>query len=60
MSDVKIAYEQIIDFIDNQTEKTLLLQGIADKEKHQSLLKALNSILPKTIAINMIITFSIL
>ncbi|MBU5439870.1 hypothetical protein KQI42_17785 [Tissierella sp. MSJ-40] len=43
MSDVKIAYEQIIDFIDNQTEKTLLLRGIADKEKHQSLLKALNS-----------------
>ena len=43
MSDVKIAYEQIIDFIDNQTEKTLLLRGIADKKKHHSLLKALNS-----------------
>jgi len=43
MSDVKNAYDQIIDFLDNETEKTLLLRGIADKEKHQVLLKALNS-----------------
>lgn len=43
MSDVKNAYDQIIDFLDNETEKTLLLRGIADKEKHQALLKALNS-----------------
>ena len=43
MSDVKNAYEQIIDFINNETEKTLLLSGVADKEKHQVLLKALNA-----------------
>jgi len=43
MSDVKNAYDQIIDFISNETEKTLLLSGIADKEKHQALLKALNA-----------------
>ena len=43
MSDVKNAYDQIIDFLDNETEKTLLLRGIADKEKHQALLKALNA-----------------
>lgn len=43
MSDVKNAHDQIIDFISNETEKVLLLCGIADKEKHQSLLKALNS-----------------
>ena len=43
MSDVKNAYDQIIDFISNETEKTLLLRGIADKEKHQALLKALNA-----------------
>ena len=43
MSDVKNAYDQIIDFLNNETEKTLLLRGIADKEKHQALLKALNS-----------------
>lgn len=43
MSDVKNAYDQIIDFISNETEKTLLLCGIADKEKHRSLLKALNA-----------------
>ena len=43
MSDVKNAYDRIIDFLDNETEKTLLLRGIADKEKHQALLKALNS-----------------
>ncbi len=42
MSDVKNAYDQIIDFLNNETEKTLLLRGIADKEKHQALLKALN------------------
>lgn len=43
MSDVKNAYDQIIDFMNNETEKTLLLRGIADKEKHQALLKALNA-----------------
>lgn len=43
MSDVKNAYDQIVDFMSNKTEKTLLLRGIADKEKHQSLLKALNA-----------------
>ncbi|BBU38474.1 hypothetical protein APP_07660 [Aeribacillus pallidus] len=43
MSDVKNAYDQIIDFLNNETEKTLLLRGIADKEKHQTLLKALNA-----------------
>lgn len=43
MSDVKNAYNQIIDFLNNETEKTLLLRGIADKEKHQALLKALNA-----------------
>lgn len=43
MSDIKNAYDQIIDFLNNKTEKTLLLRGIADKEKHQVLLKALNA-----------------
>ncbi|MBB6698670.1 hypothetical protein [Clostridium algidicarnis] len=43
MSDVKNAYDQIVDFIRNETEKTLLLCGIADKEKHQALLKGLNA-----------------
>ena len=43
MSDVKNAYDWIIDFLSNETEKTLLLRGIADKEKHQALLKALNA-----------------
>lgn len=43
MSDVKNAHNQIIDFMNNEIEKTLLLRGIADKEKHQVLLKALNT-----------------
>ncbi|WP_426349385.1 hypothetical protein ACPWSR_16850 [Alloiococcus sp. CFN-8] len=43
MSDVKNAYDQIVDFISNESEKTLLLRGIADKEKHLALLKALNA-----------------
>jgi hypothetical protein len=43
MSDVKNAYDQIMDFMKNETEKTLLLRGIPDKEKHQALLKALNA-----------------
>lgn len=43
MSDIKNAYDQIVDFLNNETEKTLLLRGIADKEKHQALLKALNA-----------------
>lgn len=43
MSDIKNAYDQIIDFLNNKTEKTLLLRGIADKKKHQVLLKALNA-----------------
>ncbi|MCM3711496.1 hypothetical protein [Sporosarcina luteola] len=42
MSDVKYVHDQITDFMSNDTEKTLLLRGIADKEKHQVLLKALN------------------
>lgn len=43
MSDVKIVYDQIIKFLRSETEKSLLLCGIADEEKHLSLLKALNS-----------------
>ncbi|HHY01223.1 MAG TPA: hypothetical protein GX531_07635 [Methanothermobacter sp.] len=43
MSDVKKTYDEIIDFLNNETEKTLLLRGIADVEKHQVLLKALNA-----------------
>lgn len=43
MSDIKNAYNHIVDFLSNETEKTLLLRGIADKEKHQALLKALNA-----------------
>lgn len=43
MTDVSNVYEHIVDFLGNETEKTLLLSGIADKEKHQSLLKALNA-----------------
>jgi len=43
MSDVKNAYDQIIDFMNNEEEKTLMLCGIADKEKHLYLLKALNA-----------------
>ncbi len=43
MSDIKNAYDQIVDFLSNETEKTLLLRGISDKEKHQVLLKALNA-----------------
>lgn len=43
MSDVEIAYNQITEFLSNETEKTLLLHGIADKEKHLFLLKALNA-----------------
>ena len=43
MSDIISAYDQIVDFISNKIDKTLLLCGIADKEKHQSLLRALNA-----------------
>lgn len=43
MSDVEIAINQISEFLCNDTEKTLLLRGIADKEKNLYLLKALNS-----------------
>lgn len=43
MSDVKIAYDQVLDFMNSTSQKTLLLRGIADKEKHQILLKALNA-----------------
>lgn len=43
MSDVEIAYDQITDFLNNESEKTLLICGIADEEKHLSLLKALNA-----------------
>lgn len=43
ISDIKNAYDQVVDFLSNESEKTLLLRGIADKEKHQVLLKALNA-----------------
>lgn len=43
VSDIKKAYDEITDFLNNETEKTLLLRGIADTEKHQVLLKALNA-----------------
>ena len=43
MSDVDIAYEQITKFLNDDTSKTLLVCGVADKEKHRTLLKALNS-----------------
>lgn len=43
MSDIKNAYDQVVDFLRNESEKTLLLRGIADKKKHQVLLKALNA-----------------
>lgn len=43
MDDVKNAYDQIVDFLNNTTEKTLMICGVADEEKHISLLKALNS-----------------
>ena len=42
MSDVENAYKQIASFLNNETEKTLLICGIADEEKHRTLLKALN------------------
>jgi len=42
MKDVEEAYNKIMDFLNSKTEKTLLLRGIADKEKHQALLKTLN------------------
>lgn len=43
MSDVENAYKQIASFLNNETEKTLLICGIADEEKHRALLKALNA-----------------
>lgn len=43
MSDIDIAYEQINDFLISEDEKTLLVCGIADEEKHLTLLKALNA-----------------
>lgn len=43
MSDVENAYKQIASFLNNETEKTLLICGIADEEKHRKLLKALNA-----------------
>ena len=43
MSDVENAYKQIASFLNNETEKTLLICGIADEEKHLTLLKALNA-----------------
>jgi len=42
MSDVQNAYNQIMEFISSKSEKTMLLCGVADKEKHRLLLKALN------------------
>lgn len=43
MSDVENAYKQIASFLNNETEKTLLICGIADEEKHRTLLKAVNA-----------------
>lgn len=43
MSDVNRAYNQITNFLNNEIEKTLLICGVADKEKHLVLLKALNA-----------------
>lgn len=43
MSDVQNAYNQIMEFISSKSEKTMLLCGVADKEKHRLLLKALNN-----------------
>ena len=43
MSNAEDACEQITSFLNSQTEKTLLLCGIADDEKHCMLLKTLNS-----------------
>lgn len=43
MSDISNVNEQITEFLNNGSEKTLLLHGIADKEKHRTLLKALNA-----------------
>lgn len=37
MSDVENAYKQIASFLNNETEKTLLICGIADEEKHRML-----------------------
>lgn len=42
MTDMKKAYDQIDSFIDNPNEKTLLLRGVAEKEKHRLILRALN------------------
>ena len=44
MSDVKNAFDQINEFMSSEAEKTLLLRGIADKEKNLYLLKSLNSL----------------
>lgn len=52
----KKTYDEIIDFMNNEIEKTLLLRGIADKEKHQVLLKALNAQGNKKGLINLIHT----
>ncbi|ROR28086.1 hypothetical protein EDD66_10524 [Mobilisporobacter senegalensis] len=43
MTDVKKAYDQIVEFLSSETDKSLLLCGIADKDKHRALLKALNA-----------------
>lgn len=43
MSDVKNAFNKITNFLNNEKEKTLLICGFADKEKHLSLLRALNA-----------------
>lgn len=43
MSDIELAYNQIADFLHDNEKKTLLLCGIADHEKHLTLLRALNS-----------------
>ena len=43
VSNVSDVVNEIAEYLNNESEKTLLLSGIADKEKHRSLLQALNS-----------------
>ena len=43
MSDIERAHEEITKFLDSEIEKTLLICGIADKEKHLTLIKTLNA-----------------
>ncbi len=42
MLDINTLYDQIEEFYTNTTERTMLLCGNADKEKHRTLLRVLN------------------